>query len=96
MAATNTKAAPRFVIDADDSITRGSTALRIYSAQPVAYRGVPRKKVELPKRQQTNGYREPKRRVRRVPSVYWHRMLKVDSRAQMFWDLDQTGVGRPS
>jgi hypothetical protein len=85
MAATNTKAAPRFVIDADDSITRGSTALRIYSAQPVAYRG-----------QQTNGYREPKRRVRRVPSVYWHRMLKVDSRAQMFWDLDQTGVGRPS
>jgi polyphosphate kinase len=69
MAATDSKAAPWFVVDADDKRhARLNCIAHLLSLIP--YRGVPRKKVKLPKRQKPNGYREPKRRVRRVPSVY--------------------------
>jgi polyphosphate kinase 2 len=69
MAATDTKAAPWFVVDADDKRhARLNCIAHLLSLIP--YRGVPRKKVKLPKRQKPNGYREPKSRVRRVPSVY--------------------------
>jgi len=69
MAVTDTKTAPWFVVDADDKrLARLNCISHLLSRIP--YRGVLRKKVKLPKRQKPNGYREPRRSVRRVPSVY--------------------------
>src|ERR1700692_2750622 len=56
MAATDTKAAPWFVVDADDKrYARLNCIAHLLSLIP--YRGVPRTKVKLPKRQKPNGYK---------------------------------------
>jgi polyphosphate kinase 2 len=69
MAATDVQVAPWYVVLSDDKRSaRLNCIAHLLSLIP--YRGVPRKKVKLPKRQKPNGYREPTRRVRRVPSVY--------------------------
>jgi polyphosphate kinase 2 len=69
MAATDTQVAPWYVVLSDDK-RRARLNCIAHLLSLIPYRGVSRKKVKLPKRQKPNGYREPKRRVRRVPSVY--------------------------
>src|ERR1700692_2934017 len=69
MAATDTQVAPWYVVLSDDK-RRARLNCMAHLLSLIPYRGVPRKKVKLPKRQKPNGYREPKHRVRRVPSVY--------------------------
>jgi polyphosphate kinase len=68
MAATDTQVAPWYVVLSDDK-RRARLNCMAHLLSLIPYRGVPRKKVKLPKRQKPNGYREPKRRVRRVLSV---------------------------
>jgi polyphosphate kinase len=69
MAATDVQVAPWYVV-LSDSKRRARLNCIAHLLSLIPYRGVPRKKVKLPKRQKPNGYREPKRPVRRVPSVY--------------------------
>ena len=69
MAVTDTKTAPWFVVDADDK-RRARLDCISHFLSLIPYKRLPRKKVKLPKRQKPKGYREPKRTVRRVPSVY--------------------------
>lgn len=69
MAATDTRVAPWYVVLSDDK-RRARLNCIVHLLSLIPYRGVSRKKVKLPKRQKPNGYREPKRRVRRVPSVH--------------------------
>jgi len=68
-AATDTKAAPWYVVDADDKRRARLNCIN-HLLSLIPYKAVPREKVELPKRQKPHGYSEPKRRVRRVPGVY--------------------------
>jgi len=69
MAATDTKAAPWYVVDADDK-RRARLNCISHFLSLIPYKEVPREKVKLPKRQKPRGYREPERSVRRVPNVY--------------------------
>jgi len=69
MAATNTRTAPWFIVDADDK-RRARLNCISHFLSLIPYRAVRREKVKLPKRQSRNGYKEPKRSVRRVPSKY--------------------------
>jgi polyphosphate kinase len=69
MAATDTKAAPWFVVDADDK-RRARLNCISHLLSLIPYKEVHREMAKLPKRQKRKGYREPERPVRRVPRVH--------------------------
>jgi polyphosphate kinase len=69
MAVTDTETAPWFVVDADDKRRARLNCISHLLSQ-IPYKAVPRRKVELPKRQKPKGYKESPRTVRRIPGVY--------------------------
>jgi polyphosphate kinase len=69
MAVTDTETAPWFVVDADDKRRARLNCISHLLSQ-IPYKAVPRRKVELPKRQKPKGYKESPRTVWRVPGVY--------------------------
>ena len=69
MAATDTDLAPWYVVDADDK-RRARLNCIAHFLSLIPYQALPREKVKLPKRQKPKGYREPERKIRRVPSVF--------------------------
>jgi polyphosphate kinase len=69
MAATDTKLAPWFVVPADDQ-RRARLNCIAHLLTRIPYQEIVREKIVLPKRQEANGYTEPKRPYNYVPSVY--------------------------
>ena len=69
MAVTDTEIAPWYVVEADDK-RRARLNCISHFLSLIPYKAVPREKVKLPERQKPNGYKEPNRKIRRVPSVY--------------------------
>ncbi len=67
-AATDTKNAPWYIVDADDKRRARLNCIR-HLLSLIPYKELPREKVKLPKRQKPNGYREPRRRPRHVPTL---------------------------
>jgi polyphosphate kinase len=70
LAATHTKVAPWYVVDADNKRSaRLNCIAHLLSLIP--YKEVKREKVKLPQRQKPNGYKEPsERHYTQVPSAY--------------------------
>jgi polyphosphate kinase 2 len=68
-AATDTKAAPWYIVDADDK-RRARLNCISHFLSLIPYEEIARKKVTLPKRQPPNGYKEPNRKYNRVPD-HW-------------------------
>jgi polyphosphate kinase 2 len=70
LAATHTKVAPWYVVDADSKRSaRLNCIAHLLSLIP--YKEVKREKVKLPQRQKPNGYKEPsERHYTQVPNVY--------------------------
>ncbi|HCQ46358.1 MAG: polyphosphate kinase 2 [Achromobacter sp.] len=68
-AQTDTDYAPWFVADSNN---KRRVRLNIIShlLKSIPYKALPRAKITLPKRQKPQGYREPERAVRRVPTVF--------------------------
>ncbi len=68
-AQTDTDYAPWFVADSNN---KRRVRLNIIShlLQSIPYKALPRAKITLPKRQKPQGYREPDRPVRNVPTVF--------------------------
>jgi polyphosphate kinase 2 len=69
-AATDTKTAPWYVVDADDKRRARLNCIR-HLLNLIPYKEVLREEVSLPKRQKPNGYQEPERRYNRVPNLDW-------------------------
>lgn len=69
LAATDTKVAPWYIVDADDK-RRARLNCIAHFLSLIPYKKIPREEVSLPKRQKPNGYKEPARQYNRVPSVY--------------------------
>lgn len=69
-AATDTKDAPWYVVDADDK-RRARLNCISHFLSLISYKELPREKVSLPKRQKPDGYKEPQRQPNRVPSIDW-------------------------
>jgi polyphosphate kinase 2 len=67
-AATDTKTAPWYIVDADDK-RRARLNCISHLLSVIRYKELPRQKVKLPKRQKPNGYKEPRRHPRHVPSL---------------------------
>ncbi len=69
LAATDTKVAPWYIVTADDK-RRAQLNCISHLLSLIPYKDVPRRRVRLPKRQKPNGYKEPARHNRYVPSLY--------------------------
>ncbi len=69
LAATSTKVAPWYIVDADDK-RRARLNCIAHLLSLIPYQEIPWEKVELPKRQKPDGYKEPVERYTHVPSVY--------------------------
>ncbi len=69
-AATDTKTVPWYIVDADDK-RRARLDCISHFLSMIPYKAAPQEEVKLPKRQKPNGYKEPRRRHNRVPSVDW-------------------------
>ena len=69
MAATDTDISPWYVVDADNK-RRARLNCISHFLSLIPYKAVPREKVKLPERQKAKGYKEPDRKVRRVPAAY--------------------------
>lgn len=69
-AATDTKTVPWYIVDADDK-RRARLDCISHFLSMIPYKAAPQEEVKLPKRQKPNGYKEPRRRYNRVPSVDW-------------------------
>lgn len=67
-AATDTKNAPWYIVDADDKRRARLNCIR-HLLSLIPYKELPRDKVKLPKRQKPNGYGEPRRLPRHVPTL---------------------------
>jgi polyphosphate kinase len=69
-AASNSKAAPWYVVDSDDK-KRARLNCIAHLLSLIPYKEVPRDKIKLPNRQKPGGYKEPaEQHYRHVPSVY--------------------------
>jgi polyphosphate kinase 2 len=69
MAATDNETTPWYVVDADDK-RRARLNCISHFLSLIPYKGVPREKVKLPKRQKPNGYKPSAHPVRRIPTAY--------------------------
>jgi len=69
LAATDSKIAPWYIVMADNK-RRAQLNCIAHLLSLIAYKELPRHKVQLPKRQKPNGYKEPTRRYNHVPSLY--------------------------
>jgi polyphosphate kinase 2 len=69
-AATDTKTASWYVVDADDK-RRARLDCISHFLSLIPYKELPREEVSLPKRQKPNGYKEPTRHYNRVPHGDW-------------------------
>lgn len=68
-AQTDTDYAPWFVADSNNS-RRVRLNIISHLLKSIPYKALPRAKITLPKRQKPQGYREPERAVRSVPTVF--------------------------
>lgn len=68
-AATDSKVAPWYVVDADDK-RRARLNCIAHLLSKVPYQEILREAVELPQRQDPEGYKEPKAKYKHVPAVY--------------------------
>jgi polyphosphate kinase len=68
--ATDTAWAPWFFVQSDDK-RRMRLDLITHLLAQIPYETLPHPKPELPKRQKSNGYREPKTEYKRVPQLVW-------------------------
>jgi hypothetical protein len=68
-AATDTDFAPWYVARSDDK-RKARLNIIAHLLSKIPYRKIKRKKITLPRRQEANGYREPKRRIRSVPEQH--------------------------
>jgi polyphosphate kinase len=68
-AATDTELAPWFVVRSDDK-KRARLNLITHLLDSIPYKAMPRDKVKLPKRQKSEGYKEPNRPKRYVPEKF--------------------------
>ena len=69
LAATDTKLAPWYIVMGDDK-RRAQLNCIAHLLSVIPYKDPPRPKVQLPRRQKPNGYKEPARRHKYVPSPY--------------------------
>ena len=69
MAATDTRVAPWYVVQADDK-RRARLNCIAHLLSLIPYKDLPRTRVKLPKRQKPNGYKEPARHYNHVPGTH--------------------------
>ena len=69
LAATDTKVAPWYIVMGDDK-RRAQLNCTAHLLSLVPYKELPHRKVQLPKRQKPNGYKEPTQVFNYVPSLY--------------------------
>jgi polyphosphate kinase 2 len=69
IAATDNETTPWYVVDADDK-RRARLNCISHLLSLIPYQGFPRKKIKLPKRQKSHGYKSPAHPLRRIPAAY--------------------------